>query len=392
MSVLIGTATDYQDLLNQLDTFLTGTGQALVPSFVGAGNGTIDAHGGSAGVAETITVTFTSATAFGVVGSVSGSLGTGVVGTLFTSTKANLTITAGSTAFVSGDAFTFAVTPPWTSLRRTTGTEMIWQGPGNGGLDQVIVGAQIFSNVSADYYNWRLGGFTAFDSSLAFDMQAGYVGGFGQSSNSPVLPLWNSTIPFWFIASGRRVIVIANVSTVYVSCYLGLLASYMAPGAFPYPLVVGGSMAWENSEPAANSTSWRWSYSGPEMAAFPIGRTATIPFDTGAGLRLRLINGVWRGFSSSSVNTGGPGGIWPYGWVNPSSWDWRPDLDGGYSLLPIVLMDGTPNVFGELEGVKAMTGFSQAVGNTVVINGISYLVVQNTFRNTESDYFAVQLA
>lgn len=388
MSVSIGTATDYQNLLDELDEFLTGTGQALTPSFVGTGNGTIDAHGGSAGVAETITVTFTSATAFGVVGSVSGSLGTGVVGTLFTSTKANLTITAGSTAFVATDAFTFAVTPPWTSKRRTAGTEMIWQAPGNGGLDQILVGAQVFSNVSADYFNWRLGGFTAFDSALAFNMQAGYVGGPGQIANSPVLPLWNSTIPYWFIANGRRVIVIAKISTVYVSCYLGFLASYMAPGSFPYPLVVAGSMAWEGAEPAANSTSWRWSFSGPEMAAFPIGRLTVLTKDSDSVLLLRLISGVWRGFSSAATMTFGA--IWPYGWV--SGWDWRPDLDGGYSLLPIVLMDGTPNVFGELEGVKAMTGFSQSVENTVTVGGVSYLVVQNTFRNTAQDYFAVRLS
>ena len=391
MSILIGSATDYADLLNQLDTFLTGKGMALTPSFVGTGNGTIDAHGGSASVVETITVTFTSATAFGVVGSVSGSLGTGVVGTPFTSTKANLTITAGGTAFVATDAFTFAVAPPWTSLRRVSGSEMIWQGPGNGGLDQVIVGAKIFSNVGADYYNWRLGGFTGFDSGLAFNMQPGYVGGPGQSSPSPVLPLWNSTIPFWFIANGRRVIVIAKVSTVYTSCYLGLLSSYMAPGAFPYPLVVGGSMAWSGrSEPVATSTSWRWSYSGVEMAGFPFGKTTNLALNSDAVLRLRLLSGTWRGFSSSNGNTTG-GGIWPYGWCSPANWDWRPDLDGGYSLVPVVLSDSTPNVYGELEGVKALTGFSQGVENTVTIGGIPHLVVQNTFRTTVSDFFAVRL-
>lgn len=390
MSVLIGTATDYADLLNQLDTFLTGTGMALTPSFVGTGNGTIAALGGSASVVETITVTFTSATAFGVVGSVSGSLGTGVVGTLFTSTKANLTITAGTTPFVATDAFTFAVAPKWTSLRRTTGVEMIWQAPGNGGLDQIIVGAQIFSNVTADYYNWRLGGFTAFNSSLAFNAQAGYVGGIGQANPSPVLPLWNSTIPFWFIANGRRVIVIAKVSTIYASCYLGLLTSYMAPGSFSYPLVVGGSMAFAN-EPGATSSSWRWSYTGAEMKSFAMDVVGTLSQDYTSVLRLRLVAGIWRGFSSTNGNSA-VGAIWPYGFVNPGQWDWRQDLDGGYSLLPIVLTDPTPNVFGELEGVKAVTGFSNSAENTVTVAGIPHLVVQNVFRNTKADFFAVRLS
>jgi hypothetical protein len=389
MSVKIGTATDYADLLNQLDTFLTATGMALTPSFVGTGNGTIDAHGGSAGVVETITVTFTSATAFGVVGSISGALGTGVVGTLFTSTKANLTITAGTTPFVATDGFSFAVTPPWTSLRRTAGVEMIWQAPGNGGLDQILIGAKIFSNVGADYYNWRLGGFTAFDTLLPFNQQAGYVGGPSQAAPSPVLPLWNSTIPYWFVATGRRVVIIAKISTVYTSCYLGLLDSYMSPGAFPYPLVVAGSLAFQGSEPVSTSVNWRWSYTGNEMAAVPTTRPGTLSADSDSNLRLRLSSGVWRGFCSQNVETVF-GKVWPYAWTQ--SWDWRPDLDGGYSLLPVVLLDNTPNIFGELAGIKAVTGFSQSAENTVTIGGIKYLVVPNVFRSTQRDFFAVRLA
>ncbi len=228
MSVLIGSATDYGDLLNQLDTFLTGTGMALTPSFVGTGNGTIAALGGSAGVAEVITVTFTSAIVFGVVGSISGLLGTGVVGTAFTSTKCNFTITAGGTAFVATDAFTFAVTPPWTSLRRVSGSEMIWQAPGNGGLDEIIVGAKTFNDVGTDYWNWRLGGFTAYNSGAVFNQQPGYIGGAGQALASPVFTLWDSTIPFWFVANGRRVIVVAKVSTVYVAAYLGFMSPTMS--------------------------------------------------------------------------------------------------------------------------------------------------------------------
>jgi len=392
MSVKIGTATDYADLLNVLDTFLTATGMALTPSFTGTGNGTIDARGGSAGVAEIITVTFTSATAFGVVGSISGSLGTGVVGTPFTSTKANLTITAGGTAFVSGDIFTFAVCPPWASKRRVSGSEMIWQAPGNGGLEQIIVGAQVFSDVGADYYNWRLGGFTAFNSGAVFNQQPGYVGGASQAHASPVLTLWNSTIPYWIIANGRRVIIIAKVSTVYVTAYLGFMTTYMAPGSFPYPLIVGGSLDFQ-FEPATNSSSWRWSYTGNEMRNFPIPFASAMSADYQSSLNLRLPSGIWRGFDIASSESL-LGQLWPYAYMDQSSGipDWRPNLDGGYPLLPIVLTDTTPNTYGELEGVYATTGFSQSSENTVTIGGIKHLVVQNVFRNTKADFFAVRLS
>jgi hypothetical protein len=73
--------------------------------------------------------------------------------------------------------------------------------------------------------------------------------------------------------------------------------------------------------------------------------------------------------------------------------DWRPNLDGGYSVLPIVLHESaSSNIYGELDGVGATTGFAQAAGNTITIAGISWLVVQNVERTTKTDYFAVQLS
>ena len=172
MSVEIGTATDHANLLDLLDTFLTSQGMTHDPSFAGTGNGTIAGLiGGSASVAEMVTITFTDATHFDVVGSITGAIGSGTTGTPFSTTHIKFTITAGGTAFISGDAFTVATTPKWTSKRRTAGVEMIWQAPGNGNLDAILVGAKVFSDVAGDYYNWRLGGFTAFDAGLDFTHQ-----------------------------------------------------------------------------------------------------------------------------------------------------------------------------------------------------------------------------
>jgi hypothetical protein len=393
MSVKIGTATDYGDLLNILDTFLTATGMALTPVFTGTGTGTIDARGGSAGVAEIITVALTSATAFTVTGSISGSLGTGTVGTPFTSTKANVTLTAGGTAFVSGDHFVFAVAPPWTSLRRVAGSEMIWEAQGNGGLDEIIVGAKTFFDVGTDYYNWRLGGFTAYNAGSPFNQQPGFPGLSGQTRPSPVLTLWNSTIPYWIVANGRRVIVVAKISSVYVSCYLGLMTSYMSPGAFPLPLVVGGNLSFLFTEPVSTSPTWRWSYSGVEMRNFAIPFAAQLNAQTQSSMLLRLPSGVWQPFCISNAEAVF-GQVWPYAYVdNAGGWDWRPNLDGGYSLLPIVLLDNAPNIYGELDGVYATTGFSQSAENTITPAGSPpHLVVQNVFRNSKSDFFAVRLS
>ncbi len=399
MSFQIGTATDYSDLLSQLDTFLTSQGMTLEPAFAGTGNGTIaNLVGGSASVAETITITFTDATHFDVAGTVTGAIASGTTGSAFTSTKIKFTITAGGTAFVAGDVFTVATTPKWISKRRTAGDQMIWQAPGNGGLDAILVGAKLFSSVTADYYNWRLGGFLAFDAGLAFENQAGYVGGVAQAQPSPVLNLWDSSIPYWFIANGRRVIVIAKISTVYVAAYLGFLAPYASPGSFPYPLVVGGSMAWDGLsaaaiEPSATDARWRWSYTGTEIHSFPMSHGGSASGNPqGAQLRMRLTGGNWQGFIAA--NDPQWGRIWPIEDSHAGGMlDWRADLDGGYSILPVVLRDPQiPNTYGELEGVGAITGFQQSAENTITAGADQWLVVPDVFRGSKVDYFAVKLA
>ena len=75
------------------------------------GNGSVGSLSYPTGaVFETITITFSSATAFTALGSVSGALGSGVVGTAFipsVATTVRFTVTAGSVAFVSGNTMSF---------------------------------------------------------------------------------------------------------------------------------------------------------------------------------------------------------------------------------------------------------------------------------------------
>lgn len=77
-------------------------------NFTGVGNGTVtDIQPLAAAVPEIISIEMTSPTAFTVSGSVSGPLGTGVVGSTFTDALSQITfrVVAGSTAFAPGDEF-----------------------------------------------------------------------------------------------------------------------------------------------------------------------------------------------------------------------------------------------------------------------------------------------
>ena len=301
MSYLTGTATDYADLLNQLDTFLTGT--------------------------------------------------------------------AG-----------------WTSKRRVSGSEMIWSAPGSGS-DSILVGAKTFTDPVGAYWNWRLGGFTAFNAALPFNQQAGYVGGPSQANPSPVLNLWNSSIVFWFVANARRVIVVAKISTSYMVAYLGWLTPYVYPSAMPYPIVVGGSMAW-STEPAANSPNWGWNYVGNELSNFwkPL-NASTVSYDYQSQLRLRVPAGTWRGISTN-YNDPNFGNVWP--WADPPQ-NMRENLDGSYTLIPAILHDPSPNIYGELDGVYFVTGWNQAAENTVTISSVAHLVVPNVTRSGIGDFAVIKL-
>ena len=117
-----GTASNYIDLLDEIHAFLTAKGSAFGLAYAGAGNGVMGGlSGGPNAVAETWTVTATSATNFTVVGSVTGSVGPATAGTPFDVDQVEFTITAGATAFEAGDVFTFSTAPAWTSRRRALG-------------------------------------------------------------------------------------------------------------------------------------------------------------------------------------------------------------------------------------------------------------------------------
>lgn len=142
MSTISGNAAGYFDLLTILRNFLINTGHAWGLTYSGVGTGRLNnAIGTSTNGVQTITVTAINATTFTVVGSVSGALANATVGTPYTSAVCGFTITAGGTAFQSGDVFTFNLSPRWTSLR--------WGGCGEAALRTASSGAAaLFDNAT----------------------------------------------------------------------------------------------------------------------------------------------------------------------------------------------------------------------------------------------------
>lgn len=288
-------------------------------------------------------------------------------------------------AFVTGVALGAQA---WTALRSES-DELILQGPGLAGLDEIIVGIKTYESVGNDYYNWRLMGATGFSDGMAFDEQPGIL-----NLTQPRVHLWNQTIPYWFVANGRRIIMVAKVSTVYEAMYLGFIRQYATPGQYPYPLVVGGSSTAYSGE--------RWSTVSGDHSHFanPGGYALSR-----ASMAIRAPSGGWKGvrnrdladsyyiypetsvYPFMGVDGGGDNAAQRMKFV-------REGLDGTYPMIPLVIHSDTPDleIYGELEGCFWATGYENAVENTIQDGGpVDHLVVQNVYRASISGYWALRL-
>lgn len=234
--------------------------------------------------------------------------------------------------------------------------ELIVKGTGLSSSDEIFVGLQRYASSTSDWFNWRARGFIGYVSSNDFAAQPG-------ASPARGLPLWDQSIPYWFVASGRRFIVVAKISTIYVSMYGGLVLPYATPSQFPYPIMVGATL------PSDSGT--RWSDTSAGHSAFPYAP---------ANLALRNVVGSWI---SPDLHPTTPGA---------TLYNYRPAPGDSYPLLPIELNDGGPNRYAYMDGVYFVPGYSAAVEDVVQIGGTDYLMVKNVFRNGVRDYFAVRLA
>jgi hypothetical protein len=424
-----GEASGYVHLLDRLRQFARGWAHPNKPTFAGVGTGQLTQVSATAAtVAETWTLTCTAAAVnggtFSVLGSVSGAQANATVGVAYANAYLSFLLTDGATDFQVGDAFTAVVQAPlaaadrWVEDRWVAGppAELIMHGPG-AGADAIYVGVTTYFDAGADYYNWKLQGFTGYQPAMAFGAQPGAI-----LDRTPHVPLWQNAIPYWFMVSARRLLVVAKVSTVYEACYLGFLQPYATPNQYPYPLLIGGSLAFLGAEPAATSTAWRWSATPIEhRLPFEPGTQSNITSleDQMCAVRLRNPAGAWRGFASlvssayiaGTLTGGNPANapptaanttlrgnlIWP-GCSKTTGFNVRQAMDGSPILQPIVLCssDEAPNpdgvsLIGELEGCYALSGAGVATEDIVQIGGVDHLVVPNVFRTTRYDFFAVRL-
>ncbi|MFW6090091.1 MAG: hypothetical protein ACODAB_10080 [Gemmatimonadota bacterium] len=374
----IATADDYQDLLDRVRRFATGVGTIDSESFSGDGDGTLeDLDTTPDTVDETWTIECTDDSTEGeevwsVTGSVSGAQDDATTGEDYANDYISFRVEAGDTAFSVGDEFTVTVEQgelaeadeAWDELRWREDPddagerELILRGPGLADQDEIYVSIMSYSSESGDYYNWALRGHTGFVDDNDTDSQPGTFG--------PVaVLLFQSSIPYWLSVTGRRINLVARVSTRYMSCGLGLIRPQATPDEYPYPVYIGGCIAGAPAE--------RWDREESDHA-FPWDG----PIHDGDRMRVRFVDG-----STQQYN------------VHPFENEdvYRPlNGDEDYALERLILSGADPeNVIGYVDGIYHITGFGLSAEDIVPVDGVDHLVVPNIYRNGFNDYVAFAL-
>lgn len=298
------------------------------------------------------------------------------------------------------------------------GSEVIFKGVGNSGTEEIFVGIRSEYDATAGWYNLFMNGYTGYDANeQSWFNQPGALNGPAASYPLavPMVPCWNTTMPYWFVASGRSFRFAVKVSTSYEGGYLGYILPYATPGQYPYPLAVGGSLVPQDT---ARSAEWRYSYASWYHGVYPGPGCNNYAASEGrwATLYLRSPSGEWcyfgnRGDSSPMPEdiygptqslsapyaaSGGWRSVWPHcmndQWTSGKR-PYRECLGGGYMLQPCILMQRAPYtaVFGELEGTFSISGYSNAAENTTTYGGKTHVVFQQAYRNTVHEFWALSL-
>ncbi|MFU8924894.1 hypothetical protein [Acinetobacter puyangensis] len=242
----------------------------------------------------------------------------------------------------------------WQVMRYDTSVEnreLILKGQGYSGAEEIYVGIRTYQSSSADYYNLCVATFTGYVASNTFDTQP--------SVRLSGVPAHNQRIDYWLTVNPQRIACCMKVGTpVYEHFYIGKFFSYARPSQYPYPVICGGMLSGAAAT-RYSDTSHSMPYKGNRVQ-----------------LGMRFNTGVY---------------------LQPEAWPWNNtyltgatqlrDTNDYYPLLPIILSDAN-GIYGELDGVRYVSGFNNVVENTC---GEDWVVLQDVSRTGFVDYIALKL-
>ncbi|MDR0674099.1 MAG: hypothetical protein LBF93_10725 [Zoogloeaceae bacterium] len=262
----------------------------------------------------------------------------------------------------------FAADNGWEVLRHvdTGGRELILRGAGYTGTEEIFIGMKTYESVEADYYNLAVATFTGYVAGNSFETQPGAM--------VMGVPCHNQRVDFWLSVNPQRIACAMKVGTpVYESFYLGKMLPYARPSQYPYPMVCAGML------PSASAT--RYSDTAHDLPYK--GKRANLKLRTNDGY-VQPYAYPWqnRRLCGVGIITDPSGGL-----VNTH----LRDTGDQYPLLPVELNDNANNLWGALDGVYFVPGFNVVVEDTITIDGVDYVVIEDVWRTGFADYYALRL-
>lgn len=284
--------------------------------------------------------------------------------------------------FLTTDTTLVGLGQNWVCLH-DNGIEQYYKAPGLSTTEEIYTAVRTYEDVPNDLYNVEVVAYLGYIPGNSWEAQPGWA-----SAKDSFFPLWNNSIPYWFIANGQRVIVIAKVNTTYQSMYMGKFLPYATPNQYTYPVFWGG-MTGLRSHKYSESSSTGFQF-------FPRSISNSAHLYTPDGSIISSANNAVVPAEASFV-------IYPfsdtYNTTTSHLSKLAPFDNGDVVLIPASICRGvqTPsqNVqanYGELDGVFYISGFGQSSESIITIDTVNYMVVQNGSRVAVNDFMAVRLA
>lgn len=276
-------------------------------------------------------------------------------------------------------------------------TDIVLRGPGLSGQDQVYVGLRLFEDEIGDTFFIQCRGMTGI-----LPNGTHYADHVNVMPNYVRMFLDVGTVSYWFVANGRRFMVVVKISTNFEAMYAGLFLPYATPLSYPYPMFIGGSAGPVDGDGPFNWRTENWNHSHFPWPVNSNYYTGSNQVDANAFLIDPA--GSWKRLANSEGVNGTPCVIGPE-YTNGSYFDSDPydsrfimtrtmDAYGGDRILipcTLIQKDPTDQTYGILDGAFRCQGVANSAENLITADGVDHLVVQNVYRADFNDYWAMAL-
>ena len=197
------------------------------------------------------------------------------------------------------------------------------------------------------------------------------------------ISLWHTDMKYWFIANGRRFIIVVKVSNRYATMYCGFIKPSGTDLEYPYPLLIGGNHTLTDSPYTNDYTGTNRSFFNPQASGS--GSSSSMIY-TPSGRLCFLDN---QGGAYVPTQDYLIGVTYPYHYNHYIG----KTLDDEYVLLDIdiVQYNGGMNHLGWFDGVCFVTGFENSPENIITVGNERYICVSAMVQNDYNNWVAIKL-